>query len=51
MLDTPERIQTLAPRIYERTCVQKSMPLMNRTGITEAERDVLARWFSQGAGM
>lgn len=49
MLDTPERMKAFAPRIYERACVQKTMPMVNKTGMTDAERDVLARWVGQGA--
>lgn len=49
MLDTPERMQQLAPRIRERVAVLKTMPLANKTNITDDERDALGRWVTQGA--
>jgi len=49
MLDTPERMQQLAPRIRERASVLKTMPLANKTGMTPEERDTLGRWVAQGA--
>jgi uncharacterized membrane protein len=47
--DSPRDIATWAPRIYERAVVTRAMPLGNVTGMTDEERDVLARWFTQGA--
>ena len=44
MLDTPERMQTLKPRIIIQTVQLKAMPLGNITGMTEDERALLARW-------
>jgi uncharacterized membrane protein len=49
--DTPERIQQLAARIRERAVVSKTMPLANRTGMTEKERELLGRWIDQGANI
>jgi uncharacterized membrane protein len=49
VLDTPEHIQALAPRIKERAVVSKTMPLGNKTGMTEAERAQLGAWIDQGA--
>lgn len=49
MMDTPERAKVLAPRIFERAVVQKTMPFLNKTGITDPERELLGRWVSQGA--
>lgn len=51
MLDTPERMKLLAPRIRERAYVLKTMPLMNKTQITDAEREILGRWVAQGANI
>jgi uncharacterized membrane protein len=48
-LDTPESILLLAPRIEARAVVQKSMPLGNKTQMTDAERELLGRWIAQGA--
>ena len=47
--DTPEDIVRRADRILERAVVQQTMPLGNKTGITAAEREVLARWIGGGA--
>jgi uncharacterized membrane protein len=44
MLDTPERIHAMKPRIIVQAVQVKAMPLGNITGITDAERAVLARW-------
>jgi uncharacterized membrane protein len=47
--ETVERIQALAPRIKERAYITKTMPMANKTGITEDERLMLGRWVDQGA--
>ncbi|MEH0167155.1 urate hydroxylase PuuD [Roseateles microcysteis] len=44
-LDSAEAIQTQAAAIYQQVVLQKTMPLNNATGITEAERALLGRWF------
>jgi uncharacterized membrane protein len=47
--DTPESIRIRAEAIRQRTIVLKNMPLANKTGMTDTERDLLARWIDQGA--
>ena len=47
--DTPESIRARAETIRMRVAILKNMPLANKTGMTEAERDLLARWLDQGA--
>ena len=47
--DTPESIARLAERIRVRAVETKTMPLANKTGMTDAERDIVARWISGGA--
>lgn len=49
MFDTPERIAQQAPRIKDRVLVNKTMPFLNKTQITEEERAVLGKWVDQGA--
>jgi uncharacterized membrane protein len=49
MFDTPDQIERLAPRIRERAAVQKTMPFINKTGITDDERQLIGRWIDQGA--
>lgn len=45
--DSWEDIERLAPQIYNRTSVTKDMPFMNKTGMTDDERAVIAAWFKQ----
>jgi len=47
--DTPESIVRLADRIRERAVETRTMTLGNKTGITEAERELLGRWTAAGA--
>ena len=47
--DTPESIRLRAEGIKQRAIVLKNMPLANKTGMTDTERDLLARWIDQGA--
>ena len=49
MFDTPERIKRMAARIKERAFTTKTMPFLNKTQITEAERAELAKWIDAGA--
>jgi uncharacterized membrane protein len=51
MFDTPEQIRRMAARIKERAVVTKTMPLANKTGITDAERALLGAWVDQGASV
>lgn len=45
VLDTPEDLQREADRVYQQVVVAKVMPLGNMTGMTQAERDVVAAWY------
>jgi uncharacterized membrane protein len=47
--DAPESIRAHAETIRTRVVLLKNMPLANKTGITESERTLLARWIAQGA--
>ncbi|MBK9033556.1 MAG: urate hydroxylase PuuD [Myxococcales bacterium] len=49
MFDTAERVQAMAARIKDRVYVNKTMPFLNKTQITEQERAELAAWVDQGA--
>lgn len=44
MFDTPEQIEARKARILERAVVQKTMPLGNKTGMTDSERSELRGW-------
>ena len=48
-LDTAEGVKKHAQMIYQQAVLQKTMPLNNATGITDAERALLAQWFNGGA--
>ena len=48
-LDQKEGIQAHAQNIYQQVSVTKQMPMNNATGITEEERNLIARWFQAGA--
>jgi uncharacterized membrane protein len=47
--DNPANIQALAARIRARAIETRTMPLGNRTQMTDRERQLLARWLDQGA--
>jgi uncharacterized membrane protein len=47
--DTPERISAVTARIKDRAVVNKTMPFLNRTGMTEEERAELGKWIDSGA--
>lgn len=49
--ETPESIRARAEPIRLRVVLTKTMPLGNKTGMTEAERDLLGRWLDQGASI
>jgi uncharacterized membrane protein len=47
--DTPEQIQLMAERILDRAVRQRTMPLVNKTQMTDMERAELGAWIKQGA--
>ena len=47
--DTPESIARLAERIRVRAVETRTMPLANKTGMTDDERALLGRWIASGA--
>jgi uncharacterized membrane protein len=49
MLDTPEQIVQHAERIKARAVTTRTMPFLNKTGITDEERQLLGWWVDQGA--
>ena len=46
LLETDEQIRSQAERIYQQTVVTRAMPIGNLTAMTEAERDIIARWYT-----
>ncbi len=44
--DTLDNMRTHALAIHQQAVVLRAMPMNNSTGITLAERDLLARWFA-----
>ena len=49
MFDTPEQSYTWVARIKERAVVTRTMPLGNKTGMTDRERELIAHWIAKGA--
>jgi uncharacterized membrane protein len=48
-LDSPEALKQHAAQVYQQAVLAKTMPLNNATGITDAERALIGRWFESGA--
>ncbi len=48
-LDSPDQVAAHAQAVYQQVVVTKIMPMNNATGITEAERALIGRWFQSGA--
>ena len=48
-LDSPQALKQYAPLVYQHVVLAKTMPINNSTGMTDAERALLARWFQGGA--
>jgi uncharacterized membrane protein len=44
-LHTPELVTQHAQAIFQQAVVLKAMPMNNATQITDAERDLIGRWF------
>jgi uncharacterized membrane protein len=49
--DTTEGVKQHALGIYQQAVVTRQMPMNNSTGITEAERAVIKRWYEAGAAL
>lgn len=49
VFDTPEQIKAQADRIVARSVTSTTMPLANKTQMTQAERELVGRWVAQGA--
>ena len=48
-LDSPETLKQHAQMVYQQAVVTRIMPMNNATGITEAERALIAQWYRSGA--
>ncbi|MEJ8825787.1 urate hydroxylase PuuD [Variovorax humicola] len=48
-LDTPDQVAAHAQGVYQQVVVTKIMPMNNATGITDAERALIGKWFEAGA--
>ncbi len=49
--DTADGVKQHALGIYQQAVVTRQMPMNNSTGITEAERLVIKRWYEAGAAL
>jgi uncharacterized membrane protein len=50
-MDTTEGVKQHALGIYQQAVVTRQMPMNNATGITEAERATIKRWYEAGAAL
>lgn len=48
-LDSPESLQQHAQGVYQQVVMARTMPINNATGMTDAERALIAQWFQAGA--
>src|SRR5437868_1472481 len=48
-LDTADQVAAHAQAVYQQAVVTKIMPMNNATGMTDAERALIAKWFEGGA--
>ena len=48
-LDSPDTLRQHAQNVYQQVVLTRQMPMNNATGITEAERATIGRWFQAGA--
>lgn len=48
-LDSPDQVAAHAQAVYQQVVVTKIMPMNNATGITDAERALIGKWFEGGA--
>ena len=48
-LDSADTLRQHAQNVYQQVVVTRQMPMNNATGITEAERATIGRWFQVGA--
>jgi uncharacterized membrane protein len=49
VFDTPEQIRLMKDRIVQRAVQQRTMPLVNKTNMTDMERAELGAWVEAGA--
>jgi uncharacterized membrane protein len=48
-LDTPDQVTAHAQGVYQQVVLTKIMPMNNSTGMTDAERALIGKWFQAGA--
>jgi len=48
-LDSPQLVKQHAQNVYQQVVLTQQMPMNNATGITDAERALIAQWFQAGA--
>jgi uncharacterized membrane protein len=49
VMDTAAQMRALAPRIKVRAVAEKTMPFVNKTGMSDEERKILGAWVDEGA--
>ena len=45
-IDSESALDAMATRVHQVTVVTRSMPLANATGMTEAQRELVDRWYN-----
>nr|WP_297351761.1 urate hydroxylase PuuD [uncultured Caldimonas sp.] len=50
-LHTSDLLARHAQAVYQQSVVQRTMPLNNATGMTDEERALIGRWFTEGAAV
>ena len=48
-LDSAQGVKQHAQNMYQQVVVTRIMPMANATHITDAERALIAKWFTDGA--
>lgn len=51
VFDTPDDMRRFSQRIRARAAIERTMPLLNKTGMSDDERELLGRWVEQGASV
>lgn len=50
ILETEQQVQSVAEKIYQQVVVGKTMPIGNKTQMTDQEREVIHQWLAQTRG-
>lgn len=51
MYEDDKILKSLSPKILNRVVIQKDMPLLNKTQMTDDERKIIGQWINEGANI